>query len=558
MENMRIPKTSILEISHLPSIGLLLGYLAYWAELYIFKSRNSCTSPLAIVLFILVASIIIKMQKKHLLLFFGWVKYAWSSLERVNKIYVITGFLFVLVILSIAFYAATLPPHLVQEFDSINYHISIPRQHLILGNFQHIRWSAADLFLLPLDFALAPYWLITNLPNKIPQFVFFICLVLISINLVKRFSQNNFNSICLVVFAIFGSHFIGIQIGTAMLDIVICYLFLAGLDSFMQGNIGLSAIEFCFFFWSKPFIPLQMLVLIIAMFFTYFILKSFGIKNVKWGFEEPIASLGFSEYSKKLKKMLVLFVLLSLIIAGPFIAKSIYYASTPFYPFKVGIININKNIDKDSAYWASILRNSQAHMNAKDSYGYGKSTIDFIRHLWLIAVPEEGVTNKYDYPVGLPYLIFLAPFLYLFTNSLRKKEFSIIPVFLIAYWFSWWFGSQQTRFLYIPFILMFIIVSAQISRPSYVLMFALIFSLIFTSISVFRANKADFGVARLDVLRNKDKEILRLNNGYLKQKRKDKVYLDYYDVAFACFPVEVKKEILPWSLSSCRPQTIKQ
>ena len=34
-------------------------------------------------------------------------------------------------------------------------------------------------------------------------------------------------------------------------------------------------------------------------------------------------------------------------------------------------------------------------------------------HLWLIAVPEEELNNKYDYPVGLVYLIASGLFFFL-------------------------------------------------------------------------------------------------------------------------------------------------
>src|SRR5882672_6699659 len=82
-----------------------------------------------------------------------------------------------LAILVTSFLAALLPPHLMQEVDALNYHYSLPRQHLIRGSFAHLRWSTADLWPLPLQFALSPYWFMTELPNKVPQFFFLAGLV---------------------------------------------------------------------------------------------------------------------------------------------------------------------------------------------------------------------------------------------------------------------------------------------------------------------------------------------------------------------------------------------
>ena len=86
---------------------------------------------------------------------------------------ILAGLLSVL-ILVVGLYASLLPPHLMQESDALNYHYTIVRQHLILQSFKHIAWSHTDLFLLPINFALAPFWFESVLPNKLPQFLFFL------------------------------------------------------------------------------------------------------------------------------------------------------------------------------------------------------------------------------------------------------------------------------------------------------------------------------------------------------------------------------------------------
>lgn len=548
MESVIIYKKNSISVAHLPTLGLLVGYLVYWWELYFFCSKAGVASIFASSLFTALSIITIIKKRRVFFLFLSQLKTEWVLQGRFVKACVIVGFFVVLGISAIALYAALLPPHLSQEFDALNYHLTVPRQHLILESFKHLEWSSADLFPLPINFALAPYWFVTELPNKVPQFLFLLGLVSVAASLVKRLSDNNFISICFVVFAIFGSHFTGIQMGTAMLDIVICYLFFAALDSFLRGNVFMSALEFTFFFWAKSFMPFQFIFIFFVLVILFFLFKKIGFKNIGWGFKNSIKLEAIQKYKKNFKKVIIIFCLLSVVIAGPFLVKATYYSGTPLFPFFPGFFEANENIDKNSKEWESLIASSSSHLRAKNSYGYGRSLKDFVKHFWLLAVPDKGVNNRYDYPVGLVYLIFLGPFLYLLYCSLAKKQIPILPLFIVVYWLTWWFGSQQSRFLYIPILLMFTVVLAQGKFQSNVFMVAIIFSLIITSISIFRAHKKDFGLSKKEILRPKDREIVKMNEKYLKANNRQPVYLDYYDTAFVRFPVKVIKEKLPWAL----------
>ena len=411
MAGFSIFKKNSLRIAHLPTIGLLLGYLTYWFELYFLKIGKGKTSYLAPILFAIIAVIVIIKQKRSIYSFFEWLKKSWGKLNKLRKFYVFLGFLFVFITATLAFYASLLPPHLSQEFDVLNYHLTIPRQHLIAESFAHIRWSTADLFVLPIDFALSPYWFVTDLPNKIPQFFFFLGLVSIVAGIVKKISKNKFISSVIAVFAIFGSHFIGIQMGTAMLDVVICYLFVAALDSFLNNDFSLGMVEFTFFFWSKPFVPFQFCFLSIVMALLFILFKKIGFTNMVFGFSQMIPMPSKQESFKYIKKALLVFIVLTVIIACPFLLKSFYVAGTPLFPFFTNSIYANK--DSSYQFKDSLDSASKSLLKTKDAYGHGRSLGDFLKHFWLIAVPEDGVNNKYDYPVGLMYLIFLGPFFYM-------------------------------------------------------------------------------------------------------------------------------------------------
>jgi hypothetical protein len=353
-----------------------------------------------------------------------------------------------------------------------------------------------------------------------------------------------------MVFAFFGSHFLGVQMGTAMLDIVMAYLFFAALDSFLEGAIFMCAVELAFFFWAKSFTPVQCLLILIGMVSLFFIAKKAGFSVTGWVFGDGASNPLRAGYGQRIKKLSVIFVIFSLIVAGPFLAKSVYYSGTPLFPLSPGVIDLNKSIDKESPAWKSMIESSKVHIGrGKTAHGYGRSVADFLKHFWLIAVPDKGVTNKYDYPVGLVYLLFAGPFLYMLVRSFKRRELAILPILAVVFWGAWWFGSQQTRFLYIPVFLIVLSVLSGNQIHSRIFLTAVLIALMLTALSVFGAHKRDFFHSPDEVLRAKDKQILQMNSEYFAAGRKDAIPLDYYDVAFAAFPVIVVKEDLPWAMS---------
>ena len=464
-------------------------------------------------------------------LFLWFIKESfWVKLLLVSMgIAVTTGFL-------CSFYASLLPPHLSQEYDVLNYHLTMPRQHLLIGSFRHIPWSTADLFFLPVDFALAPFWLSTLLPNKLPQFFFIFGVLGVCGRLAWRFSNRGIWPPILMIFTILGSHNFGIQSGTAMLDVVICYLFLAAFDSFLNGAIWLGVVEFCFYFWSKPLIPVQFLVTLAIFALVLLFLWFLGIRKSAWVISDETIQKPAKSTKYIIKKGVYLFVILSLIIAGPFIFKSLHYSGTPIFPLKVGLFR-TLSIPQSSETLAGLKEKAKQLLSVKDQYGSGRSMLEFVRHLWLIAVPEKGVNNRYDYPLGLMYLLFIGPFLFLFFHSLRNRILPFLPLWVIVSWAVWWMGTQQTRFLFVPLVLMYLAVVVTIKTPSRILLCSMFIAIMLVSLSVYRANKQDFGRWGYSVLRQKDKELIQMGNNTQFSKE---IKLPFYDVAYATFPVSVE------------------
>ena len=551
---MRLEKI-ILKCAHLPTLLLMVGYPVFWLELYAFNRGTGQTSFLATGIFLILSLGYLRRDTQAESPFLNEPAVKKFEGNTKAKFFLGLSILISLFIVLIVFYAALYPPHLMQEFDAIQYHITLPRQHLIRGSFQFIPWAADDLFVLPIQFAMAPYWLATTLPNKLPQFICFLGIIFVSINLVNYFRVNKTWNAWIIVFAIVGSHHIGIQMGTAMLDLVVCYLFLAALDSVLRGNVLMASVELAFFFWAKSAIPLQMTLLAIILLPAFFIFKKMGWR-IKLGFNQYPDSALKARYWQTFRKALMGFFLLSFFVAGPFLAKSTYNSGTPLFPFLPGIVSakfINKNIDHNSRAWKSLLGSSQSWTGpeGRNHAGFGKNRtlLNFLKHFWLIAVPEESVNNRFDYPVGLMYLIFMAPFIYLIFGDFRKKELGAIPVFIAAYWLMWWIGVQETRHLYIPTLLIFLVVLPELRNYSSVFFSVVLIALMLNAISIFRAHKKDLGLPVQEVLREKDLEILKMNRDYIKEKRRDEVDMDFHDVAFAQFPVRVTKEKLPHTLA---------
>lgn len=537
-------------MAHLPTFLLIAGYPVYWVELFLLGRTEGTTSPLAPALFCLVFGMHLLITRDPAASTGPAAEIPSCARNRGFKFLALAGLALVAGFLLISAWAAVYPPHLSQEYDALNYHITLPRQHLVRGAFDHLSWSSAGVMLLPLDYALAPYWFLTELPNKIPQYFFLVGLLFVAVQLTMYFSKGNRVPALLVVLAVAGSHNVGIQAGTAMLDIAMAYLFLAAADSFLRGKPVLFIIESAFYVWSKGFIPVQMVLIGIGIYAAYRVSRLFGVRDVVLDFGERVDFAGIvNRLSPGKRHILLAALLVNMAVAGPFLWRALVYAGTPLYPFGIGAVTISDAVDRSSPHWASLKKSADFYMtHVKDGYGQGRSPAAFIEHFWTMSVPDKGVNNKFDYPLGLPYLLVLAPFFYFLFKSFREKKFPILPVFTVLFWLLWWMGSQQSRFLYVPLALMFIATFSKMRRPPYVMMSALMVALVFNGLSVFRANKHVFGKSRHEVLREKDKGLVRLSRDYHAAGRKDVVDLEFHDAAFARFPVRVTREQMPFAL----------
>jgi hypothetical protein len=523
-------------LSHLPTWFFIIGYPLFWLQLYTHTASDGVTSPLAWILFgsIILLSCLSSGGRGS-----GKPRTGPDDLQNnYDRFLLAAGFGISLFIIGIVVLASFKPIHLIQESDCLQYHYTLPRQHLILGSFAHIPWAADDLFLLPMDFALAPFWFATVLPNKIPQLIIFLGLISVAWRLTSALAgERRPWAGPLIALVILGTHGFGIQMGTGMLDLAIVYLFLASLDSLRLGNWFLAGSEFTFFFWSKPLMPLEVIITM-GIWASVFVLGRRG----HW---QIIDVFIFKHW----RRALGLFMALSVLVAGPFVIKSIYYAATPFFPLAPGLMGTWGKIQNHPQSWHSLQQASQLWMEGtKNNYGHGRDLLSFIKHWWLLAVPEKGVNNAFDYPLGLTYLLMIGPFLFFLVKDISRRRFSPLSVLAAVIWLLWWFTAQQSRFLYVPLLIVFMVTIVRLEKISRGLFLCLLISLFLEALSLWGAHKADMGRWGVDVLRGQDKKLLELNHRYLENSLSN--YMDWpsHDVAYAQFPVMVHKENLPHTI----------
>ncbi|MBF0531685.1 MAG: hypothetical protein HQL23_01145 [Candidatus Omnitrophica bacterium] len=534
MASLRFSSFERLIDSHFPTWFIIVGYPLYWLELFVVRKPAGHTSffgwavmsALAVILLIKAARFAPTGRRFFQTTFNTWPVF--------SKIGCSAGLIFMVFILGVGLKASLYPPHLPQEYDALNYHITIPRQHLINHSYQHLKWSAADLMLMPVDYALAPFVLATKLPNKIPQYFFVLGLLCIVGDLAYRISRGKLFCAVLAAGGFLGQHMFGIQIGTAMLDLVIAYLFFAAVHSFRQKKFFFAAIELTFYYWSKGFMPVLLLL---------FVILSAGL--IAWlsrlRFVWPDDTREWRAVvweGSAIKKFVIFFGVCSLLVAGPFLARSLVYAGTPLFPFAPGIMTLPHTPAQNPQWMASIRRSSAGFLQTRDDYGDGRSFSAFVKHMWLIAVPEKGVNNRYDYPVGLIYLLCVGPFLAVFFGSIRQRKINILYWSVVLFWGLWWYGSHQTRFLYVPLGLMILAVVTEEKFILKTFISAWLLSIVFTAVSVYRSQQPTFALKPAQVLRTYDQQLLKMSRTV---DRSQATAVESMDAAYADFPISVKQ-----------------
>jgi len=267
-------------------------------------------------------------------------------------------FLIQLIIFALSFWEARLPPHLPQEYDAINYHTGIPRQHLFTESLAPIPWSAADLYPLSIQFGLAPSWFISSTLHKFTQWIFAIWTFFLLL-LIGRHFQKDYRG-WIPAIALFTTHGVVIQLGTAMLEIVQLYFLVAAIHSFKSTPYKPMSLHLAVFSSAKAFSPFQSAFVLGGMLISSMIVNK--------------------SFARTFIKPLIQYSLLTLFLIGLLFVRSGYVswvrAGTPFFP--LGTCMFESAPGCQGTAGRNIRTVSSAILVVKDDYGTGRGPLAFM------------------------------------------------------------------------------------------------------------------------------------------------------------------------------------
>lgn len=393
--------------------------------------------------------------------------------------------------LALGFFSSLKPPHLSQEFDAINYQMALPRQHLIQGTPGWISWSIADLWPMALQWGLAPVSYVFSTVNKLPQFVLTLGLVPCLYRLGQRLAPRADPLTQLMpTLAFFAGHGVMIQVGTAMMDLPALYLLALGLLAFLEKRYVVAALALAVYVASKAFYPFQIGAAVVG--------------GLTW------AMAGRAELRPALTRFVPWLTVFSLLLLARPAIVSWNATGTPLFPFLTCRFAEGEYCAPDKR---AILDDSARGMLAvRTSYGSGDGPAAFARHLWRVAVPTQGVNNEFDYPLGLPWLLFLTLLAFhLAAGGWRN------PVTLLAllFWALWWANAHQSRWLYPTLAFGFLATMAEQARARKVLPTLIALSFLLSLASQVRAMRPTIFVTNVEIQARQAAKILYTPDGKL-------------------------------------------
>ncbi len=394
------------------------------------------------------------------------------------------------------------PPHHPQEYDAINYSMGLARQHLLAGTFNHLRWSAADLWPSALQWGFAPIWFMGKNFNKLPQVLAAVFGFILMIDIGRTLLPNTYLSY-IPALAFYTTQGVMIQLGTAQFDLTqLCFLL-----AFLHGYVKKTGL-----FW---------MALNLALFSTA---KSFSLGQVFL----VAGIIIFIEYFqnpnrlflaiKGSKKLILFFGIFSSMLLARSTFVSLDRAGTPFSPIKNCLLNKLGGCQSESG---EAIRNSgDCHMKTRDAYGLGRGIKSFFIHLWAISVPSKGVNNEWDYPLGLGWLIMIVLLIFQIPDWIKSLNVPILPVISFSFWLVWWMTSQQSRWLYPAMALGWLAALPILNRvKSRVLGSLLVISASLSLVSEVRAFRSDFGKTPSQVQETQEIQWkMQSPNGIVKKK----------------------------------------
>lgn len=347
----------------------------------------------------------------------------WPSWKTVVWVVVFVCLAFVVLIPALA------PPS-GSDWDSLAYHLSVPKLFLQHGGFYRIDWMSHSNFPMLVEMLYTPA-LAMNEPSgaKMVHYLYGVLLVLAVVMLVRKHFTPK--AAPLAALAIAGMPMVMweattayIDLATALYAVIAVYLLLDYLD-----KPELKSLIWCGaaagFAASTKMTGLALIPMLVAW---LVIDRWFAGKRIEWKPALVLAGVG-------------------LLVCSPWYIKSIIYTGNPVYPFFYSIFG-----GKD---WTHEL--AQTYSGLQRQFGIGHDFASFMFLPYDLTFHSEKFYDTAGLYIGPILLVAVPP---LFAARTWSRKLRGLLVFFVAQMVIWFALTQQSRYLIPAFAILAVIIAA--------------------------------------------------------------------------------------------------
>lgn len=343
----------------------------------------------------------------------------------------------VLIIIALIVLIPALAPPSDGDWDSLAYHLAVPKLYLQHGGFYYIDYSSHSNFPFLVEMLYLPALSVGDpIGAKLVHYFYGALLVLAVVMLVrKHFSAKAAPLAALIIagmpIVMWEATTAYVDLATALYTVVAVYLFLEYLDKPARYSIigcGIAA----GFAASTKMTALALFPLLAI-----------------W----LIADCWLSKRQFEWKGGLALCIA-AILACSPWYLKTLFYTGNPVYPFFYGVFG-----GKD---WSIKLAQNYTMLQAK--FGTGHSLASFLRIPYDLTMHSDRFYDTAGLFVG-PILLVMIPLLLIFPYKDRK--FVGLGIFAVAQVVIWFFLTQQSRYLIPTFALLAILIAAVVHRAEH-------------------------------------------------------------------------------------------
>lgn len=355
----------------------------------------------------------------------------WLKNKRFPSIIICISTLLLICIAVLVLIPAMAPPS-GSDWDSLAYHLSIPKLYLQHGGFYYIDWSSHSNFPFLVEMLYTPALAQEDpVGAKMVHYLYGVLLVLSVVALVRKHFDSRAAPLAAlalvsVPMVLWEATTAYIDLATALYTIISVYLLLDYLDNAKLRSLIGCGIAAGFAASTKmtglALIPLLVLWLVID--------RWFATRRVEWKRALAFCGVGF-------------------LVCSPWYIKTLIYTGNPVYPFFYSIFG-----GRD---WTAELAHTYTVLQSK--FGVGHDISSFLMLPWNLAIRSESFNDWYGLFVG-PIVLVGAPMLLL--ARYRSRKLLGLTLFFFAQMLIWFKLSQQSRYL-IPTLAILAVIIASVA-----------------------------------------------------------------------------------------------